>query len=211
VDWDPGGDSLVIALALPLTVASGAPFPARAQILFITFAVIFLTLVVQGPTIAPLARLLRLKDDGRADDEEAHARLTVTEAGLRILDDPEVAKTTQPEVVRYLRQRHRQRARRWASRERSRGLHPNEKSQGHTVSAPAHDAGLRDERRATEYRRIRGAMIRAEDDALLDMRNRGLIGDDVARRMRRDLDLERILLDSPEPVVEPTPEIDVRE
>ena len=53
-------------------------------------------------------------------------------------------------------------------------------------------------------------MIDAEDDALLDMRNRGVIGDDVARRVRRDLDLERILLDSPAPVVEPTPEIDLR-
>jgi CPA1 family monovalent cation:H+ antiporter len=206
-----GGDSLVIALALPLTVASGAPFPARAQILFITFVVIFLTLVVQGPTIGPLARLLKLKDDGRGEDEEAHARLTAAEAGLRILDDPRVTKTTQPEVVRYLRQRHRQRARRWASRERSRGLHPNEEAHDHTVSAPAHDAGLLDERRATEYRRIRAAMIDAEDDALLDLRNRGVIGDDVARRVRRELDLERILLDSPEPVVEPTPEIDLRE
>ena len=79
------------------------------------------------------------------------------------------------------------------------------------MSAPAHEAGLLDERRAAEYRRIRAAMIDAEDHALLDMRNRGVIGDDVARRVRRDLDLERILLDSPEPVVERAPEIDLRE
>src|SRR5204863_3082181 len=71
-----GGDSLVIALALPLTIASGAPFPARAQIVFITFFVIFVTLVGQGPTLAPLARWLGLQADSRADDEEAHARLS---------------------------------------------------------------------------------------------------------------------------------------
>ena len=81
-----GGDSLVIALALPLVTATGAPFPARAQIVFITFAVILLTLVVQGPTLAPLARWLGLPGDTDGDDEEAHARLSATEAGLRVLD-----------------------------------------------------------------------------------------------------------------------------
>src|SRR5262249_43921041 len=62
---------------------SGAPFPARPQILFITFAVILVTLVVQGPTLAPMARLLRLRQDGRALDEEAHARFVSAESGLR--------------------------------------------------------------------------------------------------------------------------------
>jgi CPA1 family monovalent cation:H+ antiporter len=201
-----GGDSLVIALALPLTVASGAPFPARSQILFITFAVIFLTLVLQGPTLAPLARLLRLHGDGQSEDEEVHARLTAAEAGLRVLDE-KVAETSQPEVVRYLRQRHRQRARRWATLEASRGLHEDgETTHDHTVAAPSHDAGL-DERRAKEYRRIRSAMIDAEQESLFELRDRGVIGDDVVRRVLRDLDLERILLDSPEPVVEPTTEL----
>jgi monovalent cation/hydrogen antiporter len=205
-----GGDSLVIALALPLTVASGAPFPARAQILFITFAVIFVTLVVQGPTLAPIARLLRLREDVNAKDEEAHARLTAAEAALRVLDSPAIAATAQPEVVRYLRQRHRQRARRWASREARRGFHqPGEQSRDHIVSAPSHDMGLLDERRAAEYRRIRAAMIDAEDKSLLEMRDRGVIGDDVMRRVRRELDLERILLDSPQPVVERSSEVSV--
>jgi CPA1 family monovalent cation:H+ antiporter len=205
-----GGDSLVIALALPETIASGAPFPARTQILFITFAVIFLTLVVQGPTLAPMARLLRLREDASAEDEEAHARLTAAESGLRVLDSPAMAATAHPEVVRYLRQRHRQRARRWARHEAHRGLHPpNEQGGDHVVVAPSQDRGLVDERRAAEYRRIRRAMIDAEDKALLELRDRGVIGDDVMRRVRRELDLERILLDSPAPVVEPSSEVHV--
>src|SRR5206468_7225483 len=81
-----GGDSLVIALALPLTTAAGAAFPARARIVFITFVVIFVTLVVQGPTLAPLARWLGLQSDSRGEDEEAHARLAAAEAGLHVLD-----------------------------------------------------------------------------------------------------------------------------
>jgi len=203
-----GGDSLVIALALPLTTASGRAFPAREEILFLTFSVILVTLVLQGPTLRRLSRWLGLRDDGRVEDEEAHARLTAAEAGLRALESAELASTDNPEVPRYLRSRHSQRARRWAAREAQRlANRPNETPHDHFVAAPSHDAGLLDERRATEYRRIRSAMIHAEQQALLDLRDRGEIGDDVMRRIQRELDLEQVLLDSPEPVVEPSAEV----
>jgi len=205
-----GGDSLVIALALPLTTAAGAGFPARAQIVFITFFVIFVTLVLQGPTLAPLARRLGLQADGRAEEEETHARLAAAESGLHVLDTP-FAASPYPEVVRYLRQRHRQRARRWAAREDERQAHPpNEVRHDELIAAPSHEAGVLDEGRAQEYRRIRAAMIRAEQDSILDLRDRDVIGDDVMRRIQRDLDLELILLDSREPVVEPTSEVTMR-
>jgi len=103
---------------VPLVIASGAPFPARDQILFITFGVIFVTLVLQGPTLAPLIRALAIRDDGtQDDDEEAHARLVALEAALAALADPAVTHSPHPEVVRYLQQRYRQRARRRAARE----------------------------------------------------------------------------------------------
>jgi CPA1 family monovalent cation:H+ antiporter len=203
-----GGDSLVIALALPLTTAAGAPFPARDRIVFITFSVILMTLVIQGPTLRPFARWLNLHGDTNVDDEEAHARLTAAEAGLRALDSDGIARTEYPEVARYLRQRHRQRARRWAAREERQLEHRSgEPTHSHFVTAPSHDAGAIDEQRAAEYRRIRSAMIRAEQQALLDLRDRGEIGDDVMRNVQRELDLEQVLLDSPEPVVEPSREL----
>lgn len=43
--------SLAAALSIPLTVADGTPFPQRNLILFITFVVILLTLLVQGLTL----------------------------------------------------------------------------------------------------------------------------------------------------------------
>src|SRR5439155_1301684 len=67
-----GADSLVIALALPLTVAGGAPFPARNLIIFITFVAIFATLVVQGLTLRPLLHVLNVHGDNRGEAEEAH-------------------------------------------------------------------------------------------------------------------------------------------
>jgi CPA1 family monovalent cation:H+ antiporter len=202
-----GGDSLVIALALPLTTASGARFPARDQIVFITFCVIFVTLVLQGPTLAPLSRLLKLRSDGREEDEEAHARLTAVEAGLSALKDPALARS-HPEVVRYLQQRHRQRARRWAAREQDQlEGRPHDFAHEHTVGAPSHEAGALDEDRAGEYRRLRALMIRAEQQALVGMRDRGEIGDDVLRRIQRELDLETVLLGGRDPVMEPSSEV----
>jgi len=203
-----GGDSLVIALALPLTTMAGTPFPARGRIIFITFSVIFVTLVAQSPTLAPLARWLGIQSDGRGGEgEEAHARLSATEAGLAVLASPQFANSPYPEIPRYLRQRHRQRARRWATIESRRGHHgPNDNQHEHLVSAPSHDAGQLDDRRAAEYRRIRSAMIEAERDTLRGLRDRDVIGDDVMRRVLRDLDLETVLLDSREPVIEPSSE-----
>src|SRR5205814_4246523 len=98
-----GGDSLVIALALPLSTAAGAPFPARDLIIFLTFAVIFYTLVLQGLTLKPLLRWLRLGDTGELYNEEAHARRVAAEAALRRLDlESEDGDAADAEAVRVL-------------------------------------------------------------------------------------------------------------
>jgi CPA1 family monovalent cation:H+ antiporter len=199
-----GGDSMVIALAIPLATASGAPFPARDQILFITFGVIFVTLVLQSPTLAPLVRALAIREDRQEDDdEEAHARLVALEAALGALADPAITSSPHPEIVRYLEQRYRQRARRWAARE-SRLLEGREHEfvQGHSVAAPSHEAGELDEERILEYRRLRSQSIDAERRAIIALRDQSIIGDRVLRRIQRDLDLEAMLLDTREPVVE---------
>jgi CPA1 family monovalent cation:H+ antiporter len=205
-----GADSLVLALSLPLQTASGARFPARDQIIFITFCVIFITLVVQGPTVAPFARLLGIRANDEEVAEEAHARLAAAEAGLRTLDEPAIASSQYPEVVRYLRQRHRQRARRWAAREQE--PHDAESEDvahdhDHFTIAPSHEAAAIDDRRGEEYRRVRSAMLHAETEAILDLRDRGVIDDDVMRRIQRDFDLETLLLETSEPVIETVSEV----
>jgi Na+/H+ antiporter len=195
-----GGDSLVLALALPLQTAAGARFPARDQIIFITFCVIFITLVVQGPTLAPLLRRLGLSSEKRQEAEESHARLAVAESALRTLDDPQIAASPYPEVVRYLRKRNLQRARRWAAQEARPHDDSGNITHAHFVHAPSHQAGVLDERRAAEYRRVRSAMLDAEQATVIKLRDDGVIADDVMRRIQRDLDLETMLLQTSEPV-----------
>ncbi len=198
-----GGDSVVIALALPKTTAAGLPFPAREQILFIVFAVTFVTLVVQGTTLGPLARFLRVRGDGREAEEEIHARLGAAEAALAVLSSPDAKSSSRPEVVRYLGQRQRQRARLWAAREaalKEAGTTLPELAHDHHTVAPSRDAGAIDDERVDEYRRLRQRMIDAEHHALVAMRDRDEIPDDVMRRVQRDLDFEALLLDTRQPV-----------
>src|SRR4030095_267985 len=58
-----GVDSLAAALAIPLTVQNGTPFPGRDLILFLTYAVIFATLVLQGLSLPAIIRWLGVEDD----------------------------------------------------------------------------------------------------------------------------------------------------
>src|SRR4029077_4411749 len=77
-----GADSLAGALAIPFVLANGAPFPGRDLILLLTFCVIFATLVLQGLTLAPLVRWLKIVDDRVTEKEERLARLKANEAAL---------------------------------------------------------------------------------------------------------------------------------
>ena len=70
--------SLAAALALPLTLDGGDPFPHRHIILFLTFCVIFVTLVLQGLSLPWLARRLRVEEESTEYQSEADARMLLT-------------------------------------------------------------------------------------------------------------------------------------
>jgi CPA1 family monovalent cation:H+ antiporter len=66
--------SLAAAIALPQTLANGAPFVQRDLIIFLTFSVILVTLVLQGLTLPPLVRALGLAGASGRNCEEEEAR-----------------------------------------------------------------------------------------------------------------------------------------
>jgi len=172
-----GGDSLVIALSIPLTAAGGKPFPGRDLILFLTFSVIFVTLVVQGLTLKPVIHALGLKPDAESDVEERQARSRVTEAGLAKLEKMSHASPVEEEVRKGLRAKYEHVSHRLEARARG-GRHE------------------KDEERTEAYRRYRLGMIGAERSELLRLRDENVISDEVMRRIQRDLDLEQVLLES---------------
>ncbi|MGC5257333.1 Na+/H+ antiporter [Gordonia sp. DT218] len=65
--------SLAAAFAIPLTTDDGGPFPARAEILFLTFVVVVGTLLLQGTTLGWMIRRLGIGTDDAAKDRLAYA------------------------------------------------------------------------------------------------------------------------------------------
>src|SRR5262249_13087973 len=79
---------LAAALSIPLTTATGAALPQRDLVLVLAAAAIVISLIVQGFTLEPLARLARFGPAAsRPRHEETIARLRMAEAGLARLDE----------------------------------------------------------------------------------------------------------------------------
>ena len=98
-----GGVALAAALALPLTLVGGGPFPERDLVIFLTFCVILATLVGQGLSLAPLIRLLHLQEDGTREREHAKAHLAAVHAALARLDELAMEQWVPEEYLTHLR------------------------------------------------------------------------------------------------------------
>jgi CPA1 family monovalent cation:H+ antiporter len=167
-----GAVSLAAALAIPLTTDAGAAFPERNLILYLTFAVIFGTLVVQGLTLPAVIRLLRLEDDGEAEGRElAKARIRAAEAALARLEE-----LTGEDWVRE------------DTAERVRGGYTFRQNRFEAWLDTGDDGSI--ESRSRDFQRLRRELLAAERGAVYELRRAGVISDDVARRVERDLDLE---------------------
>src|SRR5262249_44684879 len=94
-----GGDTLVTALAIPLTTASGAPFPFRGVILHIALGVILFTLVLVGASLKPLVKALGLGAAESPQLEEHDARRAAAKAGRDALLDAAAREGLDPAVV----------------------------------------------------------------------------------------------------------------
>jgi CPA1 family monovalent cation:H+ antiporter len=169
-----GADSLVVALALPITIAAGSPFPARSTIIFVTFVVILITLVAQGLTLAPLLHVLHVdgSDDQAEQNEERIARLRTAKAGVARLEQIIRRSPKLADAARRLRAQHLHRLHRYAQQPLD------------------HD----DNADADAHKRVRADMLAAERRELVNLRDRGLIGDDIMRVVQHDLDLEQLLI-----------------
>jgi Na+/H+ antiporter len=171
-----GAVSLAAALALPLETDAGAPFPERDLIIFLAFAVIFATLILQGLTLPLLIRRLGVHDDDAEEREELHARLTAAGAALERLDELAEEEWTRDDTIDRMRGRYRYRHRRFAAR-----------------AGKVEDDGY--EERSLAYQQLERAVIEAQRDALLRLRDEGAISNEVMRRVEHDLDLEDVRLE----------------
>ena len=167
--------SLAAALALPLTLAAGQAFPERPLIVLLTYCVILATLVGQGLTLPALMRKLHVGTDGAAEREEGVARLTSARAALRRIDELAEEKWTTDEDISYLRSIHEHRTHRYDG-------------DGDVEEAE------RDNAQDGVARRLKREVLLAERQAVIQLRDEGTIGDEVLRRLERELDLQDIWL-----------------
>jgi Na+/H+ antiporter len=78
--------SLAAALALPLLLENGTPFPKRHSIIFLAFVVIFVTLVVQGLSLPLLIRWLKIKPQDNTIEEEKELQLYLATSTLNFIE-----------------------------------------------------------------------------------------------------------------------------
>jgi monovalent cation/hydrogen antiporter len=171
-----GAVSLAAALALPLTTDAGDDFPNRDLVIFLTFGVILVSLVVQGLSFPALLKLVGIEDEGRTEKEENKARIYATEAALGRLEELADEDWVRNDTLERVRAMFNFRNQRFRSR-----------------FDPESDGEI--ENRSLDYQRLLRELLAAERNAVFDLRRERRIDDVVMRRVIRDLDLEEARLD----------------
>jgi NhaP-type Na+/H+ and K+/H+ antiporter len=170
-----GAVSLAVALAVPLSTNDG-PFPQRDLIIFLTFVVIFVTLVLQGLSLPMLIRAAGVSDGGAEADEETRARLVAAKAALNQIDALAEEDWTRDDTIERLRGQYQFRKQRLAAR-----------------AGKVTDDGIED--RSQAYQQMVRSVLAAQRDALLDLRSEGKVSNETMNRIQRELDLEESRLD----------------
>ncbi len=144
--------------------------------MFLTFAVIFFTLVVQGLSMPALIRRLGIGEDDPDADEELHARLVATKAALAQIEALADEEWTRDDTI-----------------ERMRGLYQYRKRRLAAQAGKIEDDGYED--RSLAYQHTVQLVLWAQRDALLRIRDDGQLSNEVANRVLRELDLEESRLE----------------
>jgi monovalent cation/hydrogen antiporter len=161
--------ALAAAISLPEVLNNGAAFPQRELMIFLTFCVIFVTLVLQGLTLPPLIRYLGMASAIGGNPEEEKARRAMVEAALTYLehardeDQPEFAPVYD-ELIHFER---------------------------HRLNLFSDSASQETRHRPEDYKRFRdlSRLVRAvQRAAILNLRNENEINDEVMRKFEHELD-----------------------
>lgn len=172
-----GAVSLATALALPLRTDAGQALPGRQLVVFVTFAVVLVTVVGQGLTLPALIRRLGVAGDGREEEhEELMGRLAASKAALGELEAMADEGWATDEALDRARQYYEQRTRRYAAR-----------------AGKIEDDGY--EGASAVRARVLRRVWAAERQAIVELRNTGGISNEVMHRLERELDLEESSLE----------------
>ena len=162
-----GAVSLAAALAVPLSV------DGRPQIIFLTFALIVVTIVGQGLSLPFIVRALKLEQPRRWSDEEAVARMEAAQSALDRIDEMESEERASEKQLQRLRDLYRARFRMCQA----------------VLGGEDPEAAAR-EQRIADYGGLRRELIGIEREELLALRGASRLRHETMRAIERDLDLE---------------------
>lgn len=167
--------SLAAALALPLTFSNGTAFPNRDLIIFLTFAVIFSTLVFQGMTLPGLIRKLGIQPDPNTKESEDKVRYAMAASLIEHIEE-NYSLGLDDGILNKIKLKYELRIQRLK----------NDPTQNNLT-----------EEQIKQFLDIQHALINQERAFLEGMRKKGEIGDEALRKIERELDLEesRLMLE----------------
>lgn len=166
--------TLAAAMALPVSTDTTEPFPHRTEVILLSFFVILATLVLQGLTLAPLIRRLKISGDAEEEREEMQAREQAAGAALSRLVTLHGEEWSKPHHVEQLRMHYQRRKQRFAA---DAEIDPD-------CTKETSEAFLR----------LRDETLKAERIALIQLRDDGTISDEVLHRLEHELDIEAVRL-----------------
>jgi CPA1 family monovalent cation:H+ antiporter len=172
--------SLAAAFGVPVTTMSGAPFPGRPQLIFLTFVVVIGTLLLHGLTLPWLIRQLGVQGDEERSD--AIAAAAAQDKAARAAAD-RLDELLDSEETTDVHQRAADVLRGWNTRRRN--------SAWERLGRDDADIG---ESPASAFRRLRLEMLSAERATFIAERDSGRIDDEVLRTLLHGLDLEEATL-----------------
>ena len=163
--------SLAAALAIPYFLDSGAPFPHRDLILFVTFGVIIVTLVGQGLMLPSVVRWLGLAKLGKIErQEEIKHELRARQAALKQVEKRLEKAIKEHDLPNYAVE------------------HLRTRNQSRLQILPTNLTEGLDHMRRTA--KVKAELIEAERDFIYQLLRDGKITDEARRRIEYELDLE---------------------
>lgn len=175
-----GVASVALALAIPYTVDGGGDFPARGEIVFIAFAVVLATLVLQGLTLPWLVRRLRVEADSAAEEAmERELAARVMRAARERLREIARTERLSEELVEQLARRVFDLGAR---------ISPD------VVDDERRESHRRRAGRIKQVQRVHGELLSAARHEVLAMRGEAGADPQVVDRVLRELDMRSLRL-----------------
>jgi monovalent cation/hydrogen antiporter len=173
-----GAVSMAAALAVPDLTSSGAPFPGRDVIIFVTAGVIVVTLVVQSLVLPSIARWAHLPADTQVEEERMLAKVTAAEEALEAMPKLAAELGTDPVVIQRM--------------QREYDKHLLLLREGDEEDERDDHVSYR--RLEADYQALRLALIANKRATVVRLRDEQRIDDGVLRQIQVRLDIEELRL-----------------